>query len=372
MEFSVNKSKLIQVIWICSKAISWNNTLPVLANILIEAKEWKLYFTATDLDLTIQYFLDAQVAEPWAITIDTRTFQSYLSLLPDSEITFKNMEADISVNTKKSKTKFKWIKADNYPKTLKIEEWIKVWIPSNMLLSSIWEVVFSVSSSNARLILTWVLLSTKWNEVTLTSTDSYRMSHKTIELIESVNQEISVIIPSRTLNEVSKIISEFHAITSEKFNVFITVSENQILFEIWDIKVYSRFIEWAFPNCKMLIPEKHTTQIVLSRADLIQAIKRLSIFAKEDNNKVIFNFSSWNLLINTQTTQIWSDQAELTCSISWEDLNVSLNAIFVLEILNALKKTEVLIETNWSWSPIVFKNPWDGDWYTHIIMPLRT
>lgn len=372
MKLTVSKSKFLQVIWTCSKAISWIWTLPVLSNILIEAKDSRLYCTSTDLDLTIQSFLDAEISEAWAVTLNARLFQSYLNLLADTEVDFSSNETDVSIKTKSSKTKFKWIRAEDFPKTLKLDSWVKISIPSKKLSTSISEVVFSVSSSSARPVLTWILLScSKW-KVSLTSTDSYRMSNKKIDIQDLWEADISVIIPSRTLMEVSRIISEYHAISSEWFNVFITVGENQVLFEIWDVKVYSRFIEWAFPNCKMLIPETHSTQIVIQKSDLLQAIKRLSIFAKEDNNKVKFSFADWLLTINTQTTQIWSDETILTCSISWDDIEVSLNSLFVLDILNALKKSEVLIEMNGNHSPVVFKNPWDDDWYVHIIMPLMT
>ena len=372
MKLTASKSKFLQVIQTCSKAISWTGILPVLSNILIETKDSKVFCTSTDLDLTIQSFFEAEISENWAITLNARLFQSYLNLLSDNEIDFSSNDTNVSIKTKSSKTKFKGIKSEDFPKTLKLDSWTKITIASKKLSSSISEVIFSVSTTNARPVHTWILLSSEWSSLSLTSTDSYRMSNKTIDIQNTWELDVSVIVPSRTLMEVSRIIAEYHSISSESFDASITVWDNQVLFEIWEVKVYSRFIEWSFPNCKMLIPEKHLTQIVIQKADLLQAIKRLSIFAKEDNNKVKFNFAQWKLTINTQTTQVWSDETSLPCSISWEDIEVSLNSLFVLDILTALKKGEVLIEINWNHSPVVFKNPWDNDGYVHIIMPLMT
>ena len=371
MKFKASKSKILQVIWIVSKAISAWATLPILGNILMEANDWSLVFTATDLDLTITHKIDAEVEEQWSITVPARLFQSYLNLLSDTDISFSSTDNKISISTTSSKTELKWINASDFPKILKENTWGWISISWSKLKKAVNEVVFSVSDSNARPVLTWVQFKVKWNEATMTSTDSYRMSHNKFKLeVNWSQEEKTLIVPSNTLNEVSKILSEFQAISNESFDVAVNISDNQILFEIWATKVYSRLIEWNFPNCETLIPATHSSRIVINKADLLQSIKRLSIFAKEDNNKLTMDFEDWILKLSTTSTQIWSDESEIQCAMDWDKISVVLNALFVIDFLSSINHKEVVLESCWELSPVVLKNPDSSD-YVHIIMPVR-
>lgn len=371
MHFKANKSLILQAIWISSKAISTTVTLPVLSNILIEADDWKINFTATDLDLTIQSSIQADIIEKWSITINWKMFQSYLNLISENEIEFFSNETDINVKTLSSKTKFKWIKSNDFPKIEKPKDWKFIKLKSSIFRSSISEIVFSVSDSKARPILTWVLFSIASWILSLMSTDSYRMSYKIIPNIWNESENISVVIPSRTLIEIWRIIWDFESVTDEQCDLSLLISNNQIFFEIWNISIYSRLIEWTFPNCQSLIPKSSNTKVTINRSELVQAVKRMSIFAKEDNNKISFDFLDWKLNIKTIWTQVWADEIDIACNITWENIKVSLNVLFVIDVLSSIKKDEVIIEMTWPLTPVVFKNPSDEN-YTHIIMPLRT
>lgn len=369
MKFRAKKTILLQCLNIVIKAIGSWSTLPILSNVLIEAKWGKVYLTATDLEVTISNDIEAEVYESWAITISGKILQPYLALLTDGDIDFVVNGIDVVISTKTSKTAFKWVTADDYPKVVDVIEWNKYTLISSDLQEAISRVIFCVSNQPQRPVLKWVLFETNSGEASLLTTDSFRMSFAKFPCLWD-SADTSVILPGHSLLELSRIISEFEAISSDKYNIDVIVSWNQILFKIWTIKMISRFIEWFFPKVKTLIPASSSVQVSLERDAFIQVVRRLIIFAKEDNYKMHLRFSSSELYITTNLTQIWSDETTIVCSTKWEDLSITLNGQFLLEALSAIRSKEIIIESNWPSTPFVFKLP-GSDKFVHIIMPLK-
>lgn len=369
MKFTISQEKIQSAIWIVSKAISWSNALPILSNLLIEAKDWKLFFTATDLDLTIKFFTSAEIDEEWSITVPAKILQSYINFLKEWDVSFSVKLDNISIKTWWTNTKIKGIPAEDFPKALNIETKETIEISSKELRSWLWQTIFSTSESQSRPVLTWILFKVSWDELSLMSTDSYRFSSRNIKLQKSA-EDISVIVPAKSMTELVRIIWEYEWINEEHSTVKIEISENQILFKIWNTEIYSRLIEWQFPNCSMLIPKSSSLQCVVGKSDLNQIIKRINIFAKENNNNIKFEFSDQKIKLSTLDTQIWSDESEIEAAIKWDSISVAMNSIFVLDILNAIKTPEVVIELNGQYNPVLFKNTEDDN-FIHIIMPLR-
>lgn len=369
MKFKVQQKNFQLWISIASKAIAWNNALPILWNLLIEAKDSKILFTATDLDLTIKHSINAEIEEEWSITVPAKLLQSYINLLKEWEIIFSIKWDNILIKSSWSNTKIKWISSEDFPKTLSSESSEEIEINSEDLKKWLSQTIFSVSSSQSRPILTWILFKISGDYLELMSTDSYRFSSRKIKLQNSLWKDLSLIVPWKSMAQLISILWENDSEQNIK-SVKVEISSNQILFTVWEMKLYSRIIEWQFPNCAMLIPKTSTTQVVVDKADIIQIIKRINIFAKENNNNIRFNFSEQKIKLDTLDTQIWSDESEIDSAIKWDDIIVAMNSLFVLELLSAIKTPEIVIELNWQYSPVLFKNTWDED-FIHIIMPLR-
>ena len=373
MKFKIDKDKFLDAISIVWRSVWSNWTLPILSNILLKAKEGKINFIATDLDLEISYFVDwVEVEEEWEITVPAKLLQSYLNLLNSWNVEFQTKDEDILLKSKSWKTKIKWLNSKDFPKNSVLKTENNFSINSKILKSAIAEVWFSVSASMSRPFLTWINFNIKWSDLTMMSTDSYRFTQKKVKLDSELPEDISIILPAKTSQEVSKLISDWGMIWGEDFDVNISFSQDQILFEIWNIKLTSRLISWKFPDCTMLIPKEKVLQVVVQRNDFSQLVKRVNIFAKENNNNLKISFSEeWQeIQINTMDTLIWSDESNLEASIKWEDLQIALNSEFLIAILNVIKSNEVVIELNWAYAPVLFKNPED-DSFLHIIMPLR-
>ena len=373
MKFKIDKDKFLDAISIVWRSVWTNWTLPILSNILLKTSDWKIFFTATDLDLEISYFVDwAEISEEWEITVPAKLLQSYLNFLNSWIVEFETKWEDIFLKSKSWKSKIKWLEAKDFPKNVSLKTENNFSINSKTLKSAIAEVLFSVSTSMSRPFLTWINFDIKWSDLTMMSTDSYRFTQKKIKLDQEFSENLSIILPANTSQEVWKLISDWWMIWSEDFDVKISFSQDQILFEIWNIKLSSRLISWKFPDCTMLIPKDKVLQAVVQRNDFSQLVKRVNIFAKENNNNLRISFSEEDqqIQIKTLDTLIWSDESSIEASIKWDDLEIALNSEFLIAILNVIKSNEIVVELNWNYAPVVFRNPED-DSFLHIIMPLR-
>ena len=373
MKFKIDKDKFLDAVSIVWRSVWANWALPILSNIYLKAKEGKIFFLATDLDLEISYFVDEiEIEEEWEITIPAKLLQSYLNLLKSWVVEFQTKDEYVLLKSKSWRTKIKWLDSKDFPKSSILKTENNFFINSKILKSAIAEVIFSVSTSMSRPFLTWINFNIKWSDLMMMSTDSYRFTQKKIKLKNELKEDASIILPAKTSQEVSRLISDWWNIWGENFDVNISFSEDQILFKIWNIQLSSRLISWKFPDCTMLIPKSKNLTVVAKRQDFMQLVKRVNIFAKENNNnlKIFFSVEWQEIKISTNDTQVWSDESSLEASIKWEDLQIALNSEFLIAILSVIKSDEVVIELNWAYSPVLFKDPNSED-FLHIIMPLR-
>lgn len=352
---------------IVNKAININNTLPVLNNILLKAEGKKLYFSSTNLEIAISCSIDADVRSEGAITVPAKLVTNYVSLLKDEKIELSLIEGlSLSINSSSSSTKIKCISADEFPLIPNIEKGYEISLKIDQLYEAITETVFAASMNVSRPVLSGVLMYSTGKEIRFVSTDSYRLAEKKINLTVKPTEDFYCIIPARTLSEFSKIISK-----AEKKDVKINISKNQILFNFDDIKLISRLIEGKFPDYDKIIPKEIKTKLEVSVEDLSLILKRVSLFARENNNSIKLAVTNdGKLVISSEETKIGEEKAELSVKINGENNKISLNAQYLLDVLTYIPEDSIEIGVNDKTSPAVIKKI-KGDDYVYIIMPLK-
>lgn len=352
---------------IVNKAISPNNTLPVLNNILIKAEGKKLYFSSTNLEIAISCSIDADVRSEGAITVPAKLFTSYVSFLTDEKVELNLIEGtSLSINSSSSHTKIKCISADEFPLIPKVEKGQEITLKVNDLYSSINETVFAASSNTSRPVLSGVLFLCVGETMKLVATDSYRLAEKSLKPIKKPEEDVYAIIPSRTMVELAKIIGK-----AEGKEIKINVSKNQILFSVDGIELISRLIEGKFPDYEKIIPKESKTKIEVSIEDLALTLKRVSLFARENNNSVKLSVTNdGKMLVSSDETKVGEEKAELNIKIEGENNKISLNAQYLLDVLTYLGDDKVALSMNDKSSPAVI-NPVKDEDYVYIIMPLK-
>lgn len=367
MKFRCSREDLGQALDIVNHVIDTNVTLPVLNNILIRCQGKKVHFSATNLELAVNYSMEAEVVNEGAVTVPAKLFSGYVNLLKDDQLECAVVEGlTLAMNSAGSKTKIKCISADEYPTISALDEELSIELPSEGLPEAIQQVSFAASPMNTRPVLAGVYLQAEGSHLTLVATDSFRLSEKRITLPKAVSQPVHCIVPTRAMQEFARLCAKSPSLEKVK----ILIGKNQILFRLDGIELYSRLIEGNFPNYRQILPRSIRTSTSLDTNDQALAVKRVSLFARENNNKVLFDFQKDKLRISTPATQVGEEEGELPIALDGEPGTIALNSDFVLDVLARMGADQVEVGINDSKSPAVFK-PVGKDDFVHIIMPLK-
>ncbi len=352
---------------IVNKAISPNNTLPVLNNILLKAEGKRLHFFSTNLEIAISCYIEADVRAEGSITVPAKLITSYISLLTDEKVELTLTEGlNLSVNSSSSHTKIKGINADEFPLIPKVEKEQEFSLKVDDLSVAITETVFAASTNSSRPVLSGVFLVVEPKEVKFVSTDSYRLAEKKIMPLVKPENSTSCIVPAKTMMELGKILSK-----SEEKEVRVTVSKNQILFSFDGIELISRLVDGKFPDYEKIIPKEFKTKFEVSVEDLSLVLKRVSLFARENNNSVkISATNDGKLTVSSEETKVGEEKAEVVIKIDGEDNKISLNAQFLLDVLTYISDDKIVFTMNDKVSPAVITPVSKGE-YVYVIMPLK-
>lgn len=366
MRLTCTQKDLVSALSITNKAVDASATLPVLNNVLMKAEGKKLYFTATNLEIAINYWIEADIKNEGQLTVPSKLLTSYVGYLREQPLDLSIEEGDaLLLKTKDSKTKMKGVPATEFPPIPMVEKEGEVVISASDFANAISQVVFAAAVNSTRPILSGVYFYVNKNELKLVATDSYRLAEKTLS-VKKASGDISCIIPAKTIMEVGQILG----MGREADDVEIVVSKNQVLFSFGRVKVTSRLIDGQFPNYGQIIPKGHKTQLTVDAGELSLTLKRVNLFARENNNKVILRADKGSLRVSTDTTQYGEGEVEMAVKQTGEPNEVAVNSQFILDVLSNIGTNDILIELGDKIQPVVIKQAQKAD-YIHIIMPLK-
>ena len=365
MRLTCSQKDLHNALLITNKAVDVNNTLPVLNNVVLKAEGKKLYFTTTNLEIAITYWIETDIKNEGETTIPSKLLTDYVNYLKDESVDIVAEDGDVVIQTKDSKTKIKGIPASEFPSIPNVEKEGGIVVSAKEFRKAISQTVFAAAMNTTRPILSGVYMNLEKTNLKMVSTDSYRLAEKTLK-VKSGTGGISCIIPAKTVLEFGAILDTFKG----DEDVEITVSKNQILLAIGAVRLTSRLIEGQFPNYEQIIPKSTKTKFNLNTNALILVLKRINIFAKENNNRVIFRVAKNKVGITTESTQYGEGQVDMETKVEGEANEVALNSQFALDVLANIKSDEITLEMGEKTTPVIIR-PKGGSDYTHIIMPLK-
>jgi len=367
MKVYCSQNDLETALNIVGKAISTHNTLPVLNNIMLKTEGKRLYFSATNLEIAITYFIDCDVRNEGAITVPAKLFSSYVSLVTGQDVEMEDKGGStLHLHVGGDETKIKGISSDEFPLIPKIEKEESIEIEVGPFVKAIEQTVFAASLNTSRPVLSGVYMSVEKDNLTMVATDSYRLAEKNLKLGYKGASQFECIVPGRTVSELGKILAK---VKQKKLEV--SVSKNQILFKVGNIELTSRLIEGKFPDYDKIIPKDSKTEITVKVEELTQVVKRVSLFAKENNYSIrLAATNDGKLTVTTEETRVGEEKAEVDIKIKGENNKVALNSQYLLDVLTFIDQEEITLSMTDKLSPAVIK-PCKGNGYTYIIMPLK-
>lgn len=349
-------------------------TTPILETILLKVNYNNVVLTSNNLEMAIEYVItdNIEIEKEWAFCIPSKLFSSYINLVQDDKVSLELLNDDsIKISTWSGKLKIKWVDASEFPLIPKIREEVSLNILWSVIKKSIDKTLFSSAEWNIRPTLAGLYVNIKNNEVIFASTDSFRLSEYKTTLEEPVTTDFSQIIPGKTCNQIKSIISD-------NDEVKIVSWDNQVAFLTRNIKIFSRLLNWKFPDYSSFFPNSFSTKSEINRIDLIWALKKINLVSKENNYSIKMSLSSdRGIELETSETQIWEWDVTLVWVVEWEDNIIWINSTYFLEVLGVIGSTHISISFESPLSPIMISPIGDPEsWaknnnFKHIIMPLK-
>lgn len=373
MKLEVLQEDLNQGLSVTSRFIASRPQLPVLANILFAAeKNNRLKLSATNLDIGIQYWLDAKVAKPGQLTIPAKEISEFVSYLSPGKLDLEaKKDSQVKISSKQGESVFTGMEAEEFPEIPTIDEAKTASLPLDNLEKAVNLVSFAAAGDDTRPVLAAVNWKFSKDGYRMVATDGYRLSLRDVSGVE-VNMGKSqdsgtFLIPARSLIEIVRLASG-----EQELKVGLTEDENQVVFLLPGLQLTSRLIEGEFPEYHKIIPEESATKVLVDKEEFHQSIRMASVFARESANVVKFEIGDSKIQISSNAPSVGENKTEVGAKTEGKNLEIAFNYRFLLDFLKAipLDEQQVEMEFNEQLTPGAFKIPSDENWL-HIIMPVK-
>jgi len=367
MKFTCSQQKLSKALNIVSKAVSTRTTLPVLKGILLEAKEdGTLILTASDLEISIQKKIDADVEVPGSAVVISKLFGDIIRKLPNEEIIIeKKEENSIVIKTNSSEFTVISLPVDEFPKIGEKDPAAETLsFDRKIFIDMVKKTGFAASIDEAKGILVGILTEINKESVNMVALDGFRLALAKENMTSS--DENKFIISAKIMNEISKIVID----DDNEADINITLGQKKAAFNIGSTEVVLRLMEGEFIRYRDIIPKDSTINVIVGRDILLESIERASLLAKEGKNNLIKMSMKNNLLTITSRSEEGNVKEEIIVEKTGDDLEIGFNSKFVIDVLKVIDDDEISMNFKTGTSPCVVK-PVTGDRYEYLILPVR-
>ncbi len=364
MKFTCTKNNFNNGINIALKAVPGKTTMPILECVVIEAQEESIKMTTNDMQLGIETRIPAEVQEEGIILVNAKMIAEIVRRLPDEDVNFEVDENNnILLFCGKSKFNIPGINHEEFPMLPQIDIEKKIAISQFTLKEMIRQTIFSISDNESNKILTGELFEINGDEFKIASLDLVRVSIRKIQLKESYDH-IKVVIPGKTLNEISKILTG-----GMEDEVTISFSRNHVLFEFNETLVISRLIEGNFYNIEQMLKSSYETKVKVNKQEFFGCIDRAILLTRESENKpVIMNVKNDEIKME-MNTKIGSMDEEVNAEKEGKDLRIAFNPKYIIDVLKVIDDEEVYLYLFNSNAPCFIKN--NEESYIYLILPVN-
>jgi DNA polymerase-3 subunit beta len=369
VKISVIQENLARGLQVVSRAVSARSTLPVLGTVLLRTEDAGLKLTATNLEIGMTYWVPAKVESDGAITIPARLFTDFVNSLPNERIDLELQAGDmVEVRCGRYEAHLKGIDAEEFPAIPSAGERPTTRVSQKALKEALDQVAFAAATDEARPILTGVLTKFSGDQLTLAAADNYRISVKTIQTMDPV-EETSIVVPARSYIELARILAD----TDDPIDVVLAPARNQVLFHLEGVDIVSRLIDGQFPNYQQILPSSHTTRAVVERAQLLEAVRLAAFIASSSANvvKVAIPAEGDGPMTITAAADVGDDEGHVEAAVEGDGTTIAFNARYLSDVLQNVAVDQIALELNGPLSPGIFR-PVGSDDYVHVIMPVRT
>ena len=371
MKFTIEKNVLLNALVNTVKALSQKVTIPVLNGIKFDLTKKGLEVLASDSELTIKVVIPEKeikkIEKEGSAIIQSRNLIEIIKKMPSEDINFEFLENKIRIYTKTNEFFINCYPIEDYP-NFKLEENKKnIKVKSTDLKDIIFKTSYAMSNQELRPLLTGLNLKIVGNILECIATDSYRLSKKSINIDDTLEESINIVIPGRTVNELEKILEE------DDEEVILNIFSNKILFVYKNIYVESTLLSGTYPETSHFIPTDFAYMIDLDLNIFYDAIDRATLLASNKEKNIIkLNINKKEMIISSVASEIGKTEEKIVIdSNKVESLEISVSSKYLMDALKVIKEEKILLLLNSDDKPIIIK-PIKEEGLTKLVLPIKS
>lgn len=365
----VDRKSLLKAITIVENAVTENKIREVLSGIYIETHEGKAILRGTDLELSINTEIEAQIEEEGKIVIKHKLIEEFLKQISDEKITLIEENGKLVIKASSTNTEFSLYDSENFPVQSKLENGVEYVFEKEKLLNDIENVKISASPNPENLAVNCIRMEIEEDKLKLISSDTYRLTYieEDLDDAQKGKENLSLSIPLKTIDGLIKIMKLI-----DEENITVKSDGSKVFFQFSNVEILTRTIDLQFPDYKSILNNsQHNKKILLNTKDFLSVLRRTAIFVrdnKEAKNGGIFNFAN-NKLLLTGTSENAQIKEEIVTIQEGGDLKISLNVRFLLDYISTIEGKVTVLELLNNKSSVIVKDE-DNDKSLYFTMPL--
>ena len=374
MEFKINSTDLLKALSHIHGIVEVRHTLPILSNIILEAKDDKLILSSTNLDIYCSDKIKAEVLQSGEVSVSAVTFFEIIKRLPSGSEVLMIMEEDeneITLTCGRSKFNLSTLKTDDFPIISDSDLSTNFVLSADELIRVIDKTKFAVSNEETRYYLNGIFLhKAERNSIQFlraVATDGHRLAQYDIPLPQGAEDITGIIIPKKTIYELRKVLDDANG------DVSVSLNENKIKFSFNDLKVVSKVIDGTFPDYTKVIPQKNDKNFKTNNSDLKNAIDRVSAVAANEESKskaIKFCIENISLSLSVESQSKGSANEMIDVNYSGDKVDIGFNSKYIIDICNEVDGDEISISLSDSISPAIILDKTDENLF-FVLMPMR-
>lgn len=364
MKLICSKNNLLNGVQIVSKAVPNKTTMSILECILVDTTGGRITLTANDMEMGIETTIEGEIVEKGIIALDAKIFLDIVRKLPDNNITIQTDETyKTTITCEKAKFNIMGKSGEDFSYMPAVEKEEGITISQFTLKEVVRQTIFSISDNDNNKLMSGELFDINGNELKVVSLDGHRISIRKIALKEEYGQK-KVVVPGKTLNEISKILS---GDTDRDVNIFFT--SKQIIFEFDETTVVSRLIEGEYFRIEQMLSSDYETRVRINKKELLSCIDRATLLVKEGDKKpIIINITDGGMELKINSA-LGSMNEEIDIAKDGRNLMIGFNPKFLIDALRVIDDEQVDLYMLNPKAPCLIKDEEEN--YIYLILPVN-
>ncbi|KIT15681.1 DNA polymerase III subunit beta [Jannaschia aquimarina] len=371
MKFSIERAALLKAVGQAQSVVERRNTIPILANILVEAEGDQVRFKATDLDIEVIDSAPAQVERAGGTTVSAQTLHEIVRALPDGALVAieeDQAQGRINITAGRSRFQLQTLPKEDFPVMASSDYAANFSCPAPVLRRLFDKSRFAISTEETRYYLNGVYLHVAEGEggrvLRAVATDGHRLARVDADLPEGADDMPGVIVPRKTVGELRKLVDDDEA------QIAVSVSETKIRFATPEITLTSKVIDGTFPDYARVIPQANPRTMEVDASDFAAAVRRVAIVSSERSRAVKLSLDEDRLILSVNAPDSGTAEEELAVAYGDEKLEIGFNAKYLEEIAAQVDRENAVFRFNNAGDPTLMQEGGDAS-AIYVVMPMR-